>query len=195
MRPDRAPNSDCISSAASPDACFWWVTRDCAAPLVDTVPALVLSVVASLTSQCCDDVAAACRRREKSRCDAAVSTDDIVCARVASPLPPPLAQAHDSCQRESCLKVARIDRKLGASSPGCGACSAALTVNASLLVGLGNGPIENGPLEEHHLLKAIVRAMRQPALTEILHAVTDIFTASTTFSSNQHTMRHHVMMT
>ena len=65
-----------------------------------------------------------------------------------------------------------------------------LTVNASLLVGLGNGPIENGPLKEHHLLKAIIRAMRQPALTEILQAVTDIFTASTTFSRNQHTMRH-----
>ena len=42
----------------------------------------------------------------------------------------------------------------------------------------------------HQLLRAILIAMRQPALTRVLNAVTDIFTESTTYSKNSHAMRH-----
>ena len=68
--------------------------------------------------------------------------------------------------------------------------STPLTVNASLLIGLGNGPPSSVPMERHHLLQSIIRAMRHPALAEVLQSVSDIFTESTTFSRSQHAMRH-----
>mmetsp|Transcript_13037 Transcript_13037/g.19285 ORF Transcript_13037/g.19285 Transcript_13037/m.19285 type:complete len:842 (+) Transcript_13037:164-2689(+) len=43
---------------------------------------------------------------------------------------------------------------------------------------------------KHQLLRAILYTMKQPALNEILTAVTEIFTESTTYSRNAHAMRH-----
>lgn len=62
------------------------------------------------------------------------------------------------------------------------------TDRSSLLVGLGGG--SNVALQRYHLLRAIIFAMTQPALAEILKAVTDIFTESTSFTRNAHAMRH-----
>jgi len=42
----------------------------------------------------------------------------------------------------------------------------------------------------HQLLRAILIAMKQPALSRVLAAVTDIFTESTSYSKNSHAMRH-----
>ncbi len=42
----------------------------------------------------------------------------------------------------------------------------------------------------HQLLRAILVAMKQPALSRVLDAVTGIFTESTTYSKNSHAMRH-----
>ena len=42
----------------------------------------------------------------------------------------------------------------------------------------------------HQLLRAIMMAMKQSALKEILDLVLDIFTESTTYSRNSHAMRH-----
>ena len=44
--------------------------------------------------------------------------------------------------------------------------------------------------QQHQLLRAILSSMRHPALEEVLNAVTDIFTESTTYSRNAHAMRH-----
>ena len=69
------------------------------------------------------------------------------------------------------------------------------TNNSSLLIGLGGGePTSNLDENEldsrHQLLRAILAAMKQPALKEILDSVLDIFTESTTYSRNSHAMRH-----
>lgn len=42
----------------------------------------------------------------------------------------------------------------------------------------------------HQLLRAILIAMKQPALSRVLDAVSGIFTQSTTYSKNSHAMRH-----
>ncbi len=69
------------------------------------------------------------------------------------------------------------------------------TNNSSLLIGLGGGePMpesEESSVQSHHqLLRAIMMAMKQSALKEILDSVLDIFTESTTYSRNSHAMRH-----
>lgn len=67
---------------------------------------------------------------------------------------------------------------------------------STLHIGLGSGPISpirNGassPDTRHQLLRAISSAMKNPHLQEILDAVVDIFTESTTYSKNSHAMRH-----
>jgi MutS domain III/MutS family domain IV len=64
-----------------------------------------------------------------------------------------------------------------------------VTDRSSLLVGLGGG----GPphhLNRHHLLRAIIFAMTQPALATVLGAVSGVFTETTTFSRNANVMRH-----
>lgn len=65
-----------------------------------------------------------------------------------------------------------------------------VTDRSSLLVGLGGGggPVVN--LNRHHLLRAIIFALRQPALATVLDAVSDIFTESTTACSNKNAQRH-----
>jgi DNA mismatch repair ATPase MutS len=62
------------------------------------------------------------------------------------------------------------------------------TDRSSLLVGLGGG----GPvfLHRHHLLRAIIFAMKQPALATVQEAVSNIFTETTTFTRNANAMRH-----
>ena len=69
------------------------------------------------------------------------------------------------------------------------------TQDGSLQIGLGSArknstvPLSNKQ-SRHQLLRAILIAMKQPALTRVLNAVTDIFTESTTYSKNSHAMRH-----
>lgn len=63
------------------------------------------------------------------------------------------------------------------------------TDRSSLLVGLGGGGLPHH-LQRHHLLRAIIFAMTQPALTTVLGAVSDVFTETTTFSRNANAMRH-----
>lgn len=65
------------------------------------------------------------------------------------------------------------------------------TIATSLLLGLGSGPlVTSGGNRRHQLLRAILIAMKNPLLNEILDAVMDIFTESTTYSKNSHAMRH-----
>jgi DNA mismatch repair protein MSH4 len=66
----------------------------------------------------------------------------------------------------------------------------ATTDRSSLLIGLGGGPPSTKAPQRHHLLRAIIHAMRQPALSEIVEAVSEIFTESTSFSRNANAMRH-----
>jgi len=64
-----------------------------------------------------------------------------------------------------------------------------VTDRSSLLVGLGGGTRPES-LNRHHLLRAIIFAMRQPALGTVIDAVSDIFTESTTAMRNANAMRH-----
>ena len=69
------------------------------------------------------------------------------------------------------------------------------TSEGSLLLGLGSGPVssvgKDTPSQAgHQLLRAILIAMKNPELQEILDAVMEIFTESTTYSKNSHAMRH-----
>ena len=72
---------------------------------------------------------------------------------------------------------------------------------SSLLLGLGSGPrkqmhcagsnSKNGNhSHKYQLLRSILFVMKNPMLKEILDAVMDIFTESTTYSKNSHAMRH-----
>jgi DNA mismatch repair ATPase MutS len=53
-----------------------------------------------------------------------------------------------------------------------------------------NDSCANPPPARSLLLRAILHNMRQPALTEILDCIEEIFTESTTYSRNAHAMRH-----
>ena len=68
------------------------------------------------------------------------------------------------------------------------------TNRSSLLLGLGSESPRQAPMSgesaRHQLLRAILMTMKQSALREILDAVLDIFTESTTYSRNRHAMRH-----
>ena len=68
--------------------------------------------------------------------------------------------------------------------------ASAITDKSSLLIGLGGGPPSTKAPRRHHLLRAIIHAMRQPGLLEIVEAVSEIFTESTSFSRNANAMRH-----
>ncbi|KAL9191169.1 hypothetical protein ACHAXT_000875 [Thalassiosira profunda] len=69
---------------------------------------------------------------------------------------------------------------------------------SSLQIGLGtnsrksNGGARMSPNKRtrHQLLRAILIAMRQPALSRVLDAVSNIFTESTSYSKSSHAMRH-----
>jgi DNA mismatch repair protein MSH4 len=62
--------------------------------------------------------------------------------------------------------------------------------DSSLLVGLGKGPSSSTALQRKHLMSAIIKAMKNPALGEVLEAVSDIFMESTNFSRSPNAMRH-----
>mmetsp|Transcript_5712 Transcript_5712/g.10818 ORF Transcript_5712/g.10818 Transcript_5712/m.10818 type:complete len:659 (+) Transcript_5712:382-2358(+) len=70
------------------------------------------------------------------------------------------------------------------------------TPASTLQLGLGSGPISptrydaSDSKRGHQLLRAILSAMKNSQLHEILDAVVDIFTESTTYSKNSHAMRH-----
>ena len=78
------------------------------------------------------------------------------------------------------------------------------TQESSLQIGLGTTSPKNSSKNRsnnaatpsfhkqtrHQLLRAILIAMKQPSLSRVLNAVTDIFTESTTYSKNSHAMRH-----
>ena len=74
---------------------------------------------------------------------------------------------------------------------------ATMTKCSSLDIGLGTSAsstnhqfTRSSMKTRHQLLRAILIAMKQPALTRVLNAVTDIFTESTAYSKNSHAMRH-----
>jgi DNA mismatch repair protein MSH4 len=76
---------------------------------------------------------------------------------------------------------------------------ASMTKCSSLDIGLGtNASSTNNKFirlsamkqTRHQLLRAILIAMKQPALSRVLDAVTNIFTESTAYSKNSHAMRH-----
>ena len=65
----------------------------------------------------------------------------------------------------------------------------------SLLLGLGSGPVHSAGSgasgqNRHQLLRAILKTMENTELKEILDAVMNIFTESTSYSKNSHAMRH-----
>ena len=66
--------------------------------------------------------------------------------------------------------------------------------SSSLKIGLGNESPAKLPVASkqgrHQLLRAILLAMKQPSLSRVLDAVTDIFTESTSYTKNSHAMRH-----
>jgi DNA mismatch repair protein MSH4 len=65
-----------------------------------------------------------------------------------------------------------------------------MTDRSSLLIGLGGSQQQSVQLQRHHLLRAIIFSMMQPGLAEVFHAVSDVFTETTTFSRNTNAMRH-----
>jgi DNA mismatch repair protein MSH4 len=65
-----------------------------------------------------------------------------------------------------------------------------MTDRSSLLIGLGGSQQQSVRLQQHHLLRAIIFSMMQPGLAEVFHAVSDVFTETTTFSRNTNAMRH-----
>lgn len=65
------------------------------------------------------------------------------------------------------------------------------TTSSSILLGLGSGPYTSKFFKNrYNLLQAILKTMKNPALKEVLDAVLDIFTESTTYTKNSHAMRH-----
>jgi DNA mismatch repair protein MSH4 len=78
------------------------------------------------------------------------------------------------------------------AGPGQGNENASIITERSLLVGLGNRSIASTPRMalRNQLLRAILITMKHSALPNIMNAVLDIFTESTTFSRNTHAMRH-----
>ena len=70
---------------------------------------------------------------------------------------------------------------------------ACMTQDSSLRIGLGTAS-STAPLPSkqtrHQLLRTILFAMKQPALSRVLSAVSNIFTESTRYSKNSHAMRH-----
>ena len=68
------------------------------------------------------------------------------------------------------------------------------TQDSSLKIGLGDESPAKLPAASkqgrHQLLRAILLAMKQPSLSRVLDAVTDIFTESTSYTKNSHAMRH-----
>lgn len=72
---------------------------------------------------------------------------------------------------------------------------ACMTQDSSLQIGLGTATTSSNPSfppnqTRHQLLRAVLLAMKQPALSRVLSAVTNIFTESTSYSKNSHAMRH-----
>ena len=71
---------------------------------------------------------------------------------------------------------------------------ACMTQDSSLQIGLGTAssscPSFPPNQTRHQLLRAVLLAMKQPALSRVLTAVTNIFTESTSYSKNSHAMRH-----
>jgi len=63
------------------------------------------------------------------------------------------------------------------------------TERSHLGIGLGDGSTAQG-VQRLHLLRAIWTTLKQPALSTVQEAVSDVFTASTAFSRNSHVMRH-----
>jgi len=66
---------------------------------------------------------------------------------------------------------------------------------SSLLIGLGNGggggqQRHLGSLQRHHLLRAIIKVLSKPALSEVIRLVTEVFMDSTTYDRNANAMRH-----
>ena len=67
----------------------------------------------------------------------------------------------------------------------------ACMTQGSLQIGLGTASSINASKQtRHQLLRAVLLAMKQPALSRVLSAVTNIFTESTSYSKNSHAMRH-----
>jgi DNA mismatch repair protein MSH4 len=75
----------------------------------------------------------------------------------------------------------------------------AMTKCSSLDIGLGTSTSSTNKQynksssmnqTRHQLLRAILVAMKQPALSRVLNAVKNIFTESTAYSKNSHAMRH-----
>ncbi|KAL7579852.1 hypothetical protein ACA910_004864 [Epithemia clementina (nom. ined.)] len=65
------------------------------------------------------------------------------------------------------------------------------TNRTSLMIGLGGQSCRShAPLQPNHLLRAIVFAMSNPSLRELLEVVSNAFTPSTEFSRNSNAMRH-----
>ena len=60
----------------------------------------------------------------------------------------------------------------------------------SLMIGLGTGSSSVFFKSRHQLLRAIYLSMKQPALNETLDALLNIFTESTSYTTNTHAMRH-----
>jgi DNA mismatch repair protein MSH4 len=88
------------------------------------------------------------------------------------------------------------DRSMGnqQQNEGDGNYEETLTDGSSLLVGLGEASTVGGAprlgIRRHHLLRAIIYVMRQPELNEVLTAVSDIFTDSTSYVRKAEAMRH-----
>ena len=70
--------------------------------------------------------------------------------------------------------------------------NASIVTESSLLVGLGSksAASTSNRAFRNQLLRAILMTMKHAVLPEIMNAVLDIFTESTTFSRNSHAMRH-----
>jgi len=96
------------------------------------------------------------------------------------------------CENESNASSGANNDTTGEKSP---STSTNTNTQTSLLLGLGSGTVSSAGSgasgqNRHELLRAILKTMENPELKEILDAVMDIFTESTTYSKNSHAMRH-----
>ena len=114
----------------------------------------------------------------------------LVCIKSVLALLPTFAQVLEDQlaaveARERCLRQQQHEERDQSN------CEHTITDGSSLLVGLGEtstaGPSK---IQRHHLLRAIIFVMRQPELNEVLEAVSDIFTDSTSYVSKADAMRH-----
>jgi hypothetical protein len=113
----------------------------------------------------------------------------LVCIKSILTSLPAFARALDDQLKSVKLRERTHRQHCGPNDAGGDDDKSLVTNTSSLLIGLGGSGKVTQP-QRHQLLHAIILTMRQPELSQVLDAVTNIFTDSTSFTRNAHAMRH-----